>query len=99
MTTLAPSPMPQPQLVEGECVLAAGTLLEIKFWRCQYSLTRAYESNMNPAQCHPCADLCRLLHLGPEPLGPLNVRSVIYLIRANVANAQLVANQIQQSNM
>jgi len=41
---------------------------------------------------------CRLLHLGPEELGELGVRSIIYLARSTVQNARLIAHQIKESN-
>jgi hypothetical protein len=40
----------------------------------------------------------RLLHLGPEPLGEVAARSVVYLVRARIGNAQLIAQHVKQSN-
>ena len=41
---------------------------------------------------------CRLLHLGPEPLGVPGVRSVLYFARPTAANAALIAHQIKASH-
>lgn len=40
----------------------------------------------------------RLLHLEQQGLGEVGVRSVIYFVRASVANAQLIADQVKELN-
>ncbi|KAK9830347.1 hypothetical protein WJX72_011177 [[Myrmecia] bisecta] len=40
----------------------------------------------------------QLLHLGSEPFGDLGCRSVIYLVRSRIENAQLIAQQVKASN-
>ena len=40
----------------------------------------------------------RLLYLQDEPLQGIDVRSVIYLVRARIENAQLIAQQIRQTS-
>ena len=42
--------------------------------------------------------VCRLLYLQDEPLQGIDVRSVIYLVRSRIENAQLIAQQILQTN-
>lgn len=40
----------------------------------------------------------RLLYLSEEPLKGIDVRSVLYLVRSRIENAQLIAQQILQTN-
>ena len=42
--------------------------------------------------------LCRLLYLSDEPLKGIEVRSVLYLVRSRIENAQLIAQQISQTS-
>ena len=42
--------------------------------------------------------LYRLLHLSAQPLGNIPVRNVVYLVRAEVANAQQIAAQVKHLN-
>lgn len=42
--------------------------------------------------------VCRLLYLSEEPLQGIDVRSIVYLVRSHIENAQLIAQQILQTN-
>lgn len=42
--------------------------------------------------------ICRLLHLEAGGLGEVGVRSVVYFVRATIANAQLIADQVKDLN-
>lgn len=40
----------------------------------------------------------RLLHLEGGSLGEVGVRSVVYFVRANIPNAEIIADQVQDLN-
>jgi hypothetical protein len=42
--------------------------------------------------------VCRLLHLEGGSLGEVGVRSVVYFVRANIPNAEIIAEQVQDLN-
>ena len=43
-------------------------------------------------------NLCRLLHLSAQPLGTVALRNIVYLVRADIANAQQIAAQVKALN-
>ncbi len=49
-------------------------------------------------QCTSRYAVYRLLYLQEEPLTGVDVRSVIYLVRSRIENAQLIAQQVLQTN-
>ena len=46
--------------------------------------------------CRPAS--CRLLYLQGEALEGIDVRSIIYLVRSTMQNAQLIAQQVKATN-
>ena len=55
-------------------------------------------SSIAQEQCTVWCAVYRLLYLQEEPLTGIDVRSVIYLVRSHIENAQLIAQQVLQTN-
>lgn len=60
--------------------------------------TAAHKLNQCSTMMRTFNPHCRLLHLEKQGLGEVGVRSVIYFVRASVANAQLIADQVKELN-